>query len=132
MLKFYFSFSKRYTSLQSTRVDDGRLLVILNLTGAGSSGLKSLDDVQGFAISNLTEDDVLAIEPAGDDGSDEELRAIAVKRTCQVCLEEGGSWLLTCWVQRWPLTEVLALCAFWRSSHRQTSHRRWTCHRYPV
>jgi hypothetical protein len=123
--------SKRYANLQNTRVDDGGLLVVLDLAGAGSSSLKSLDDVQGFLISNLTEDDVLAIEPAGDNGGDEELRAVAINRTCQLCLD-GSVQLLTCWVRRWPLREVLAWCACGRSSHRRTSHRRWTFHQYPI
>lgn len=39
---------------------------------------------------------------------------------------------LTCLVQRWPWRGDLDGCAFARSSHRRTSHRRLTFHRYPV
>ena len=61
----------------STTIDDCRLEVELDLTGAGASSLKSLDDVHALLVCNLAEDNVLAIEPGGDDGSDEELRAVA-------------------------------------------------------
>jgi hypothetical protein len=50
-----------------------------DLSTARSGSLESLDNVEGLVISDLTEDNVLAIEPAGDDGGDEELRAVAVK-----------------------------------------------------
>ena len=69
-------------NLQNTGGDNGWLLVVLDLSGAGASCLKSLDDVEGLLISDLTEDDVLAIEPAGDNGGDEELGAVAVKKHC--------------------------------------------------
>lgn len=39
---------------------------------------------------------------------------------------------LTCWDQRWPWTEDQGGCACGRSSHRGTSHRRWSDHRYPI
>jgi len=55
----------------------------LDLAASTASSLESLDDVQGLFIGDLAEDDVLAIEPAGDDGSNEELRAVAV----------GDGWL---------------------------------------
>ena len=48
-------------------------------TGGGTKGLDLLDDVHGLLISNLTEDDVLAVEPRGDNGGDEELGAVAVE-----------------------------------------------------
>jgi hypothetical protein len=51
--------------------------LVFDLTTSGSGGLESLDNVQGLLISNLTEDDVLTIEPAGDNGGDEELRTVA-------------------------------------------------------
>ena len=63
---------------RSTTIDDGRLEVELDLTGARASSLKSLDDIHALLVCNLAEDDVLAIEPGGDDGGDEELRAVAV------------------------------------------------------
>ena len=74
--------------LQDTRSDDGRLLVVLDFAATAAGGLKSLDNVQRLFVSNLAEDDVLAIEPAGDDGGDEELGAVAVEMSCQLCF--GG------------------------------------------
>ena len=47
-------------------------------TGSRAERLDGLDDLKGLVISDLAEDDVLAIEPAGDDGGDEELRAVGV------------------------------------------------------
>jgi hypothetical protein len=44
-------------------------------------------------VSNLAEDDVLAIEPAGHDSGDEELGAVAVmcELTFNDCVDEKGS-----------------------------------------
>jgi hypothetical protein len=69
------------TNLQLSSLDNGRLLVECNLTAATASGLKGLDDGQRFIVSDLAEDDVLAIEPAGDHGGDEELGSVAIE-TC--------------------------------------------------
>jgi hypothetical protein len=41
-------------------------------------------------ISNLTKDDMLAIEPAGDDSGDEELRAVAVGTIVSCDWNEGS------------------------------------------
>jgi len=68
----------RKANLQDTRLDDGWLLVVVDLSAAGSGSLESLDDSQGLLISDLTEDNVLAIEPAGDNGGNEELGAVGV------------------------------------------------------
>lgn len=65
--------------LQLSRLDNGWLLGVVDLAGTGASGLNSLDNVHGLLVSNLTEDDVLAIQPGGDDGGDEELGAVARK-----------------------------------------------------
>ena len=73
------SFLQTRSDLQDTGLDDGWLLVEVNLTAAAAGSLKSLDNVQRLLVSNLAEDDVLAIEPAGDNGGNEELRAVAVK-----------------------------------------------------
>jgi hypothetical protein len=78
-------------NLQDTGLDNGRLLVVLDLTATAASGLKSLDDHQRLLISNLAEDDMLAIEPAGDNSGDEELGAVAVETSCQLCFEMGVS-----------------------------------------
>lgn len=121
-------------NLQLSGLDNGGLLVVLDLAGVVTSGLDGLDDVHRLGVSNLAEDDVLAIEPAGDDGGDEELGAVA-RRDGRVSTfeekigEEGGR--PTCWDQRWPWTGVRAWCACGRSSRQRTSRRRWTCHRCP-
>ena len=49
------------------------------LDGAGSTaaGLETLDDLHRAVISDLAEDDVLSIKPGGDNGGNEELRAVA-------------------------------------------------------
>jgi len=64
--------------LGRTAVDDGWLDLVLNLTRARASRLKLLHDLQGCRVSNFAEDDVLAIEPGGDDGGDEELGAVGI------------------------------------------------------
>lgn len=61
-----------------TGIDNGRLEVELDLTGARASGLEFLDDLHALGIGDLTKDDVLAIQPRGDDGGDEELGSVAV------------------------------------------------------
>lgn len=84
----------RRAHLQDTGLDDGWLLVVVDLSAAGSGSLEGLDDSQGLLISDLTEDNVLAIEPAGDDGGNEELGAVAVDTTSQLyllCLGLEGS-----------------------------------------
>ena len=47
-----------------------------SVRGVGAGGLDGLNDVH--ALDDLAKDDVLAIEPAGDDGGDEELGAVGV------------------------------------------------------
>lgn len=73
-------YTTRSSSLQLTRLDDGGALAVLDGTAAGASGLKSLDNVKGVLVSDLTEDDVASVEPRGDNGGDEELGAVAVGR----------------------------------------------------
>jgi hypothetical protein len=91
------SLSPSDQNLQDTGFNNGRLLVVIDLTATAASGLKSLDDHQRLLISNLTEDDVLAIEPAGDNGGDEELRAVAVGTSCQLCFGMGVRACLRVW-----------------------------------
>nr|XP_003188721.1 hypothetical protein ANI_1_1028064 [Aspergillus niger CBS 513.88] len=61
--------------LQLTAVDDGGLDGRADGAGGGAESLDLLHDLHGLGIGNLTEDDVLAIEPRGDNGGDEELGA---------------------------------------------------------
>ena len=65
--------------LVATAVDDGGLDSGADGAGGGAEGLDLLDNLQGLIISDLAEDDVLAIEPRGDNGGDEELGAVAGK-----------------------------------------------------
>lgn len=48
------------------------------LTTAATKLLDFMDDLQGLVVSNLAEDDVLAVQPRGGDSGDEELRSVAV------------------------------------------------------
>jgi hypothetical protein len=73
------------TNLQDARLDNGGFLVILDLATAAASSLKSPDNIHGLLVSNLAEDDVLAIEPAGYHSGNEELRAVAIGTSCQLC-----------------------------------------------
>lgn len=66
--------------LVATAVDDGRLDAAAEGAGGGAERLDLLDDVHGLGVSDLAEDDVLAIEPRGDNGSDEELGAVAGRK----------------------------------------------------
>lgn len=70
---FFFS-----SNLQLTGVDDGGLDVGADGTGVAAESLDLLDDLEGSVVSDLTEDDVLAVEPRGHNGGDEELGAVAV------------------------------------------------------
>ena len=58
-------------------VNHGRLAV-LDLASIAAGSLNRPNDPHGLLVSNLAEDDVLAIQPRGDDGGDEELRAVGV------------------------------------------------------
>jgi hypothetical protein len=64
--------------LQRTRVIDGWWCVILDLAGVAASGLNGLNNPHALFVSNLAEDDVLAIQPGSDNGCNEELGAVGV------------------------------------------------------
>lgn len=66
------------TSLQDTGGGDGGAGLVLNLAVITTGSLKSSNNVHGPVVSDLAEDDVAAVQPGGDDGGDEELRAVAV------------------------------------------------------
>lgn len=61
-------------------------------TAGAAKGLDLLDDVLGFLVGNLTEDDVLAVEPRGHNSGDEELGAVAK------VLLISSSWAMHAWV----------------------------------
>lgn len=66
--------------LLDTGLDDGwGSATVLDGTGRAAASLDGLDDALGggIIVRDLAEDDVAAVEPAGDDGGDEELGAVA-------------------------------------------------------
>ena len=71
-------------NLQLSGFDNGGLLVVLHLATVVTSSFEGLDNAERLVIGNLAEDDVLAIEPAGYDGGDEELRAVAMRTKSQL------------------------------------------------
>ncbi len=73
------------TDLQDARLDNGGFLVILDLAAAAAGSLKSPNNIQGLLVSNFAEDDVLAIEPAGYHSGNEELGAVAIGTSYQLC-----------------------------------------------
>jgi hypothetical protein len=83
--------------------DGGGSTTTTDGTGGGTASLDGLDDGHGgdVTVGDLTEDDVTAVEPAGDDGGDEELRAVAVWDVRHVLARYEGS-KHTCWGRRWP------------------------------
>lgn len=56
---------------------------VLDGAGRGTASLDGLDDADGGGITgdDLTEDNVTTIQPASNDCGDEELRAVAKKRS---------------------------------------------------
>jgi hypothetical protein len=68
-------------SLQLTAVGNGNLL--LGSTGRAAQLFNRLDKVH--ALLDLTEDDVSAVKPVGNDGGDEELGAVAVVLHVSIC-----------------------------------------------
>lgn len=68
-------------SLQLTTVGNSNLL--LGGTARAAVALNLLDKVH--AVLDLTEDDVSAVKPAGNDGGDEELGAVAVVLHVSIC-----------------------------------------------
>lgn len=56
---------------------DDRVLV-LDLAGRAASSLDGLDNLHRLRIRDFAEDDVLTVQPAGDNGGDEKLRSVGV------------------------------------------------------
>lgn len=72
--------TKMSRSLDLTAVDNLGLDSRADGAGGGAKGLNLLHDSHGLGVSDLAEDDVLAVEPGGDNGGDEELGAVATER----------------------------------------------------
>jgi len=70
------------TRLIHTSLGDGwGSATVLDGTRAAATSLNGLDNRHGGSVTwnDLAEDDVTAIEPAGDNGGDKELRSVAVE-----------------------------------------------------
>ena len=78
---------------------------MLDSTRVGADSLDGADDLHRLDIASgdTAEDDVLAVEPRGNDGGDEELGAVAAARLATE-LVKVGLLKLTCWGRRWPWT----------------------------
>ena len=63
--------------LQLTALNDGGLDSRADGSRRRAEILNLLDDLHGLLVSDLTEDNVLSIEPRGDNGGNEELGAVA-------------------------------------------------------
>lgn len=65
--------------LDLAAVNNGGPLVVLliDLALPGTDELQRLDDLHRLLVGDLAENDVAAIEPARDDGGDEELGTVA-------------------------------------------------------
>jgi len=71
-----------YPSLLGTALGDGwRAILVPDRAAACTASLDALDHAhgRGVALRDLAEDDVALVQPGGDDGGDEELRAVGVR-----------------------------------------------------
>lgn len=100
---------KGFSILELTAVDDLGLDGRADGAGGRAEGLNLLHDLHGLGVSNIAEDDVLAVEPGGDDGGDEELGAVATAEKDKsapspksTVMEDRSEFRLTCWDPRWP------------------------------
>ena len=55
----------------------GHHVLVLDATGAATAGFDALDDLDAGRVGDLTEDDVLSVQPAGYDSGDKELGAVS-------------------------------------------------------
>jgi len=70
------------TNLELAGIDDGRRVLVLDGTSVATAGLDGADNAHrlDIVLGNLSENDVLSVQPGGDDGGDEELRSVATPR----------------------------------------------------
>ena len=73
------SISERFR-LMLAGIGNGGFLFVFDLTGAAARGFDGFDNSKGLFVCDFAEDDVFAVEPAGDDGGDEELGAVTTRR----------------------------------------------------
>jgi hypothetical protein len=69
-------------SLENARVDNGGwAILVLDGARVGADSLNSLDNLVRLHVTrnDFAKDDVLVVQPRGDDGGDEELGAVAVE-----------------------------------------------------
>ena len=92
-----------------TSLGDDRVLGVLNFSGTAASSLDSLDDLHRLLVRDFAKDDVLAVQPAGDNGGDEKLRSVAdgIGKVSKGKMARQGNAKLTCWGQRSPWTRDL-------------------------
>lgn len=76
----YFLSGAHSNLLSATAVHNHGLRGSPDGTITGTEGLDLLNHVVRLGVSDLAEDDVLAIEPRGDSGGDEELGAVAEEK----------------------------------------------------
>ena len=70
------SISDRFR-LMLAGIGNGGFLLVFDLAGTTTRGFDGFDNSKRLFICDFAEDDVFAVEPAGDDGGDEELGAVA-------------------------------------------------------
>ena len=80
-------------SSQLTGLGDGGVLGVGDLARLAAGCLDGLDDLQRLTIRDFAKDHVLAVQPIGDNGGDEELRSVAdeSRASQQGPGEKGGS-----------------------------------------
>lgn len=96
-----------FWDLDLSRLGDlhGLLWLVARALGAV---LDLLDNV--ITLEDLAEDDVFAVQPGGDDGGDEELRAVLyIQSAC--CIPKSRSLHSQYPCQSWPWTTVPSWCA---------------------
>ena len=64
-------------SSQLTGLGDGGILGVADLARLAARSLDGLDDPHRLVIRDFAKDDVLAVQPGGNNGGDEELRSVA-------------------------------------------------------